>query len=186
MGRKTRKQSFPIEQKDKIWTQGKTYKNWAHTLKKVRANTHTAKEDLCVGKDSICRGNLGIPRKYMPQFTLRRAPFSQGPIKKFRKHIKDIYGVNSYNTTRKASELKPSQREISKVRVNALIEDNVVDTMEVPLVISKNDYVVDGHHRWAAFRLKAPEKPMKVVVIDAPVKNVLGMAVNWGASTEHF
>jgi len=72
------------------------------------------------------------------------------------------------------------------VRVNALIDDDVVDTMEVPLVVSNNAYIADGHHRWAAFRIEAPTKPMKVVVIDAPIKDVLGMAVDWGATTQNF
>ncbi len=58
--------------------------------------------------------------------------------------------------------------------------------MEVPIVVSKNDYIIDGHHRWAAFRLAAPKKPMKTIVIDAPAKDVLGMAVDWGAPTHEF
>jgi hypothetical protein len=122
----------------------------------------------------------------MPQFTLRRAPFSQNPIKKFRKHIKEKYGINSYKSTRKAIDLKPSQGEISKVRVDGLIDDNIIEKMEVPLVISKNDYIADGHHRWAAFRVKAPQKPIEVIVIDAPIKDVLGLAIEWGATSQKF
>ena len=183
---KARIKSFPEENKTKKWTNSANYKKWVRRLKTAKKTRHTSKEDLCVGSGGICKNDLGIPRKYMPQFTLRRAPFSQNPLKKFRKYIKNTYNVKSYNSVRKAEELKPAQAEISRVRVNALIEDNVVDDMEVPLVVSSNGYIADGHHRWAAFRLKAPKKPMKVVVVDAPIKDVLGMAVDWGATTHDF
>ncbi len=122
----------------------------------------------------------------MPQFTLRRAPFSQKPLRKFRRFVKDKYGVKSTETTRRAVDLKPSQSEISRPRVEGLLEENVLETMEVPIVVSKNDYVIDGHHRWAAFRMAAPKKPIKAIVIDAPAKDVLGMAVDWGAPTHEF
>ena len=177
---------FPVENQTKKWTHSSKYKAWIRRLRKARQTRRSSEKDLCAGKRGICKNDLGIPRKYMPQFTLRRAPFSQNPIKKFRKHVKNTYGVKSYNSTRRAEDLKPSQSEISKVRVNALIDDDIVDTMEVPLVISSNGYIADGHHRWAAFRVKAPKKPMKVVVIDAPIKDVLGMAVDWGATTQDF
>lgn len=177
---------FPIENRTKEWTHGKNYKRWVGKLKTMKRRIHSAKKDLCTGKHTICKGNLGIQRRYMPQFTLRRSPFSQNPIRKFRRYIKDTHGVKSYESTRRAVDLKPSQGEISRVRVEGLLEDDVISSMEVPLVISKDDFIVDGHHRWAAFRLKAPKKPMKVIVIDAPVRDVLGMAVNWGASTQEF
>lgn len=180
------RRNFQVENKNKEWTSDKDYKSWVKKIKTVKKIRRSPKEDLCAGKNSICKNDLGIPRKYMPQFTLRRAPFSQNPIKKFRSYIKHKYGIKSYITTKKASELKPSQGEISKVRVEGLLNDNVIDTMEVPLVISNNDYIADGHHRWAAFRLKAPEKPMAVVVIDAPIKDVLGLAIEWGATSQKF
>jgi hypothetical protein len=175
-----------MENKDKEWTLSRNYKDWVGKLKKTKKIRRSVKNDLCAGKSGICKSNIGIPRKYMPQFTLRRSPFSQNPIKKFRKYVKGKYGVKSSNGERTADELKPSQGEINRIRVDALIEDNIIDTMEVPLVISRDNYIVDGHHRWAAFRMAAPKKPMKVVIIDAPVKDVLGMAVEWGAETHTF
>jgi len=94
--------------------------------------------------------------------------------------------VDSHTAKRVASELNPAQGEINREKVQELIDDGVTDSMRVPLVVSKNNYIVDGHHRWAAFRMDAPKKPMKVVVIEAPIKDVLGMAVDWGAETQNF
>lgn len=177
---------FPIENNTKKWTHNKTYKKWVRALRKTKKIKRQASKDLCAGKDSICKSNIGIQRKYMPQFTTRRAPFSQSPLRRFRSFIKKKYGIESKNTTRKAIDLKPSQAEISRVRVEGLIEDGVINKMEVPIVVSKNDYVIDGHHRWAAFRKAAPKKPINAVVIDAPVKDILGMAIEWGAPSDAF
>jgi len=98
---------FPIENQTKKWTNSANYKKWVRKLKTARQARRSSKEDLCAGKNGICKNDLGIPRKYMPQFTLRRAPFSTNPIKKFRKYIKKTYGVKSYESTRRADELKP-------------------------------------------------------------------------------
>ena len=51
---------------------------------------------------------------------------------------------------------------------------------------ARGTILVDGHHRWAAYRMKAPKKPMEVVVIDAPIRDVLGMAIDWGAGHSAF
>jgi len=184
--RKAKRGQFPIESDQKEWTHSAKYKNWVGKLKKTKKIQRSAKKDLCAGEKGICKNNIGIPRKHMPQFTLRRAPFSQNPIKKFRKYVKEKYDVKSRFGERTADELKPSQGEINRGRVEALIEDNIIDDMEVPIVISKDNYIIDGHHRWAAFRMAAPKKQMKVVIIEAPVKDVLGMAVEWGAETHAF
>ena len=56
----------------------------------------------------------------------------------------------------------------------------------MPLVISKDNFIVDGHHRWAAYRLKRPKASLPVIAINAPVKDILGIAVAWGAKHEEF
>jgi hypothetical protein len=34
--------------------------------------------------------------------------------------------------------------------------------------------------------MEKPEKPMPVIVIDTPIKDVLGIAIAWGAKHEEF
>ena len=177
---------FPVNHKEKGWTNSKTYKDWLRKLRATKKVRRSTEVDLCSVKQGICTEDLGIPRKFMPQFTLRRKPFSHKLINDFRRHIKAKYGIKSFRAKRVAKQLNPSQNEISRPRVDALIEDNVIERTEVPLIVSKNDYIVDGHHRWAAYRMKAPKKPMEVVVIDAPIRDVLGMAIDWGAGHSAF
>jgi hypothetical protein len=170
---------FPVDHKAKAWTKKKAYKKWVRKLDRKTVR-HTAKEDLCVGKKSICKQNIGIPRKYMPQFN------SPAEIQQVTRFVKKAYGIRSHKTRKAAKELKSSQREINKKRVQGLIDDNIINKVRVPILISGDNYVIDGHHRWAAYKLKAPEKKMPAVVIDAPIKDVLGIAVAWGAKHQEF
>jgi len=172
---------FPKEHPEKPWTGRKRYQKWIKKLtRKHKSTRHTAEEDLCVGKKSICKDDLGIPRKYMPQFE------EASDIQRFTRFIKKAYHIKSRRMTRKAKDLTPSQEEISRKRIDSLIKEDILNNMRVPLVISQDNYIVDGHHRWAAFRLKKPEKPLPVILIGAPIKDVLGIAVAWGAKHHEF
>jgi hypothetical protein len=175
-------QKFHIEDASKNWTLTSRYKKWVGKLtRKSTEKRHTKAEDLCVGKDNICEGDLGIPRKYMPQF------IGKDDVRKFRNFIKRVYGIQSRTTRRKAKDLTPTQKEISRSRIEDLIEnENILDKVLVPLVISNDNYVVDGHHRWAAYRLKKPNKSLPVVEIDVPIKDVLGISIAWGAKHQDF
>jgi hypothetical protein len=173
--------SFPEEHPEKPWTEKKKYQKWVRKLtRKAKGPRRTKAEDLCVGKRSICAGDLGIPRRYMPQFN------DQNEIRSFTRFVKKAYHIKSLRTTRKASQLRPSQKEINRKRIDGLIKDGILDKVNVPIIVSKDNYVVDGHHRWAAYRLKKPKKPLPAIVIGAPIKDVLGIAVAWGAKHQEF
>ena len=171
---------FHVEDPKKKWTKTRRYKNWVQKLTR-RHKKNKQSEDLCIGRGSICKGDLGIPRKYMPQL------LATTDVMRFRKFVKKAYRIGSRRTTMRAKNLRPSQSEISRKRIKNMIEkEGVLDKITVPLVVSQDHYVVDGHHRWAAFRMKAPKRPMEVIVIDAPIKDVLGMAIDWGAEHHAF
>ena len=173
-------QTFVVNSTRKNWTATKKYKKWVKKLtRKQKPNKKS--EDLCIGRGSICKGDLGIPRKYMPQFT------TTDDVKRFTRFIKRLYKVKSFRATRRVRSLKPSQGEISRPRIQKMIRDeDVLNNVTVPLVISGDNYIVDGHHRWAAYRLKKPNEKLPVMVIDAPIKDVLGIAVAWGAKHQNF
>lgn len=181
----TRKVSktFPKEHPEKPWTVRKKYKKWIRKLTRKGAGVRRSKEeDLCVGKRNICAGDLGIPRKYMPQFGEKE------DVQKFIRFVRKAYGIKSFRTRRKPRELRPAQGEISRKRIKSLIAPpfEILKKVKIPLIVSKNNYIVDGHHRWAAYRVKRPDASLPVVVIDAPIKDVLGIAVAWGAKHENF
>lgn len=113
--------------------------------------------DMCP-HNKLCDGSLGVPRTKMPQF-----------------HNEQGWQfLNDHNytcTTMHPSTLLPTQLEIYKDKVNKLIEDETCDMW--PIVVAGN-YVVDGHHRYAACHLTG--KVLKVHHLDYAITHILDRA----------
>ena len=108
-------------------------------------------------------------------------------VRKFARTIKRKYGVGSHMAFVRPDSLIPSQEEIKKVVVK-----NIGKAMEegkykdAPIVISKNRYVIDGHHRWAATKKYRPNKKIRALVVHKKAMDVLGMAAAEGQPREKF
>jgi hypothetical protein len=159
----------------KPWTATKAFKKWKtavnhnKTLKKVKNPA-----DMCL-KSSFCKGAKDIPRKLMPQIY---------DAKKFAKTIKRKFGVKSRRAMLKPRNLKPAQNEI-----NGEIVDSIIKTKKShnnPLVVSQDNYIVDGHHRWAAAKKTKPNKAVPVLIIKKPIHDALGVAVATETKREKF
>lgn len=72
--------------------------------------------------------------------------------------------------------LKPSQNEINKKIVKKVIK-SLSKKGQKPIVVSKDNFVVDGHHRWAAQKVLNPKKKIKVLKMNAPINDALGIAI---------
>jgi hypothetical protein len=125
--------------------------------------------DLIIICESIYipKGSLGISRKDMPQIKSTDVP-------EFIKYLatKDI---KTDSTTVKAASLKPTQKEIQKERV-ADLATIAKDNLSKPLIISKDGYVLDGHHRWLALINKDKAAKIKVVKVNVTMKELLELA----------
>ena len=175
-----------VQSSEKPWVKEPNYRRWLGKLKR-----HTAKvkrhgevehpDNLCVDSN-ICKGDLGIPRRLMPQFTTPR------DIQSFMKFAERRYGVKSRRATRRAARLKPSQEEINRERVEDVKEDIVEKKLNpnVPLIVSRDGYVIDGHHRWAAYKSHHPTKKLPVLLVGASARDVLSIAATWGAKHHQF
>lgn len=174
-----------VQSKEKPWVKEPNYKRWLGKLKKhTRKMKHSPNEhpdNLCVDSD-ICKGDLGIPRKLMPQFTSSR------DIESFKKFIGKKYGIKTRRAKRKAGQLRPSQEEINKEKVENVQEEIREKKLDpkVPLIVSKDNFVIDGHHRWAAYKTYHPAKPLPVLVVEANARDVLSTAATWGAKHHQF
>ena len=163
------------------WSSTKSYKKWKKHINNYRSTNKNKNKknlnDLCNVK-GFCKGTRNIPRRLMPQIY---------NAKKFSNVIKKRYGIKTRKTTVRAKNLKPSQNEI-----NGDIVDNVIEKIKSkkehknPIVISKDKYIVDGHHRWAAYKKFKPNKKIDAVIIDAPVNNAIGVAIATETKREEF
>ena len=175
-----------VHSEEKPWVSNPKYKAWLkrlrrHTQKVKRHGENESPENMCMDSD-LCKGDLGIPRKLMPQFN------SAADIKNFTTFIRREFDVDSTRGYRRAGQLRPSQEEINRERVEDVHEDIVDKKLDpkVPLVISADNYVIDGHHRWAAYKAHHPHVKMPVLIVGASARDTLGMAATWGAEHQAF
>jgi hypothetical protein len=163
--------------------------------------------DLCnvsvKGSNIFCTEKLrtpehpnGVPRIKMPQLGGEPVPGSRAdalPRKSgkttingseaFVGHLKEL-GIKTTRATVPAAHLKASQAELVGPKVASMMVSDK-DLGSEPIFISRDNYVIDGHHRWAAQVGRDAldgvlgDVPMAVIRVDAPVSEVLRLANKW-------
>lgn len=122
--------------------------------------------DLCKvtvkNTNLFCAESKGIPRVKMPQVKGVPTPGSKadsmpknakGEVDlsgEFRKML-EARGVQIQDTTEKASHLRASQIELNGGKVAGMTQ--AMEAGKIPdehIFVSHDNYIVDGHHRWAA------------------------------------
>lgn len=168
--------------------------------------------DLCQiavkGTNLFCAESLrtaeypeGVPRLQMPQLggepvpgseadKLPRTPWDPKNVdgaQVFKNYLASI-GMKTTDEVVPASSLKASQKEIKGQSVAGMMrayEEGSFDPAKNPVFISSDNYVVDGHHRWAAVMgIDAQngvigDKPMPVIRVNALISEVLHIANLW-------
>jgi hypothetical protein len=106
------------------------------------------KFDLCLvtvkGSNLFCADTKGIPRIEMPQL-------KKGTEAAFQKYLEDK-GHKVEQTEERAAFLRATQSELSGsavARISTWLR-NKPDHQSNPIFVSKDNYILDGHHRWAA------------------------------------
>ena len=148
------------------------------------------------GTNLYCDDNLGIPRDEMPQFKGNAAPGSRAagmeadasgevdtePV--FREMLAQK-GIKTLQTEVPADKLKATQKDLVGAKVvgmmGALEKDPNHPKITAPIYVSRDGYVIDGHHRWAAvvaYNAQNPDKQiqMKTTVLDMDIKDAIPMA----------
>jgi hypothetical protein len=144
--------------------------------------------DLCQltvpGTNLFCVESKGIPRVEMPQ--LKGIPNSGSAAsdlpadKRGEVDITEAYlerlrssGVTLTEDEALASHLKATQNELNGGKVAGIMQAARAGELDLnqPIVVSKDGYIVDGHHRWAAKvalehdGIDDPETDMKIPVV---------------------
>lgn len=105
-------------------------------------------------------GTLAIPRDAMPQIKAE----NRGAMVNFL----NARGIAHEEQTVPAAGLKPTQEEFSPAKVRKAQEYEGGDRA---ILVSSDDYVLDGHHQWLAAR-EAGE-PIRVIKLDAPIRDLI-------------
>jgi predicted ABC-type ATPase len=106
----------------------------------------------------------GIPRKDMPQILREDRPA-------LLKQLTEAgYKVSEEKV--KASELMPTQSDLIKGKVIGAKERLDAGKWDRPIIVSKDGYILDGHHIWAA-QLARNDADMDVTRVDASIGDLL-------------
>ena len=115
-------------------------------------------------------GTLAVPRSEMPQIKAEH----RGAMTNFM----NARGVSHAAEEVPADSLRPTQAEFSPGKVKKAMGFTGGDRS---ILISADNYVLDGHHQWLAKR-EAGE-PVKVIRLNAPIADLIPLAREFPSST---
>jgi hypothetical protein len=78
-------------------------------------------------------------------------------------------------------KLKATQKEIKAAKAFGMADSHLkgdFDDIDQKIVVSRDGYILDGHHRWAALLTIDPKRKIKVKVIDMNMDNLLKKAMS--------
>jgi len=159
--------------------------------------------DICEMKPPVCQENMGITRDHMPQIMDKSvkdllASKKEGDRKKGQAAVDaganpdedrsvmtvlmdDLKseGVKISDEKVPVGNLRATQQEIKADKTygmaNAYLEGNegLLKAMGNPIIISSDNHILDGHHRYSAMLTADPSYEMNVVRVDMPMKEFL-------------
>ncbi len=180
---------------------GKDKDRAAYVAKKMKEGIDKA-ADICKVTPPVCEGNLGIGRSNMPQIMNKsikqllksdkederkkgQAAVDAGADPDSDKSVQDIMlddlqkeGVKVKKGVKiPVGKLKATQREIKAGKSFSMADSYYKGTFDPAkgdvILVSSDNHILDGHHRWAALLLADPDREMEVVQIDMPMRELL-------------
>lgn len=156
--------------------------------------------DLCKvtvrGTNLFCAQNRGVPRIEMPQFKSKPRPGSEADklprdkngevngAEAFQQHLARM-GVRVTPGTEKAEYLRASQTELIGANVAWMMTNKSYDPARSPILVSSDNYVLDGHHNWAAtvgrdaMDGRLGDLSMNILRVDMPIDQLLEESKRW-------
>lgn len=112
---------------------------------------------------------LGLSRADLPQV-------KSGDMDNFREWLQE-QGVESFKSLMEVGELSPIQKEINLEKIQSMMEKHAAGEIDLvtgkPVMVTEDEYIIDGHHRWFALRELDETNEMETINIKLPVKKLL-------------
>jgi len=131
----------------------------------------------------FCAVSEGIPRIDMPQLPPNLHPFLSFLGEK---------GLGFQPAMEKAGYLRATQNELIGAKVAAIAKalQNIDPRKLDPLVVSKDNYIVDGHHRWSAEVAISAEqgnfdRPLEIYRVNSDILPLLKLANDFTGGKGH-
>ena len=115
---------------------------------------------------------LGLARAELPQI-------KSTDMSNFREWLETEKGVESFESKMEVGELSPIQKEINLEKTDSMKTKHEAGTIDLisgkPVMVSNDEYIIDGHHRWYALRELDEEIEMETINIDLSVQELLSV-----------
>jgi hypothetical protein len=112
---------------------------------------------------------LGLSRADLPQV-------KSDDMDNFRQWLQE-QGVESFKSSMEVGEMNPIQKEINLEKVQSMMEKHGAGEIDLvtgkPVMVTEDEYIIDGHHRWYALRELDETNEMETINIQLPVKKLL-------------
>lgn len=118
-----------------------------------------------LNEDLIPFSGFSLPRNVMPQIK---------DMSHFLNYLDQL--TIYYNQSKQdVNQFKPTQREFDRTKVNRIKKELSKQTK--PIIVSEDGYVLDGHHRYFAF--KGSDSLINVIEVQLPINKLLKLAIDY-------
>ena len=92
--------------------------------------------------------------------------------------LQSQYGISAQPDSPRASDLKPTQANMSADKVAAMVKTMRTDGVRPgsPVLASSDGYILDGHHRWQAQLEVDPDSEFPVIRVGAGIDELVNLA----------
>jgi hypothetical protein len=108
---------------------------------------------------------LGIPRRNMPQIKNKFMGTFQDWL--------ESENISFEEVSISAKELKPTQKDFNLKKVEKLLRNTDDPKLKKFLLISKDNYILDGHHKWLVNLNLDENKKINCLQVDLNIKDFL-------------
>jgi hypothetical protein len=114
---------------------------------------------------------MGLSRMDLPQIKSTDVP-------EFIEWL-DSKDIDSVKTSMQVGELTPIQKEINLSKTDSMAAKHSSGEIDLskgkPVMVSGDEYLIDGHHRWYALRELDPDNRLDVIMIDSPILDLISL-----------
>lgn len=136
-----------------------------NTIKLLKSIANNAEDNRLRNPLEVPPENLSISRAHMPQI----APDQRD---NFLKSL-EREGISHQFTRIAPIHLKATQGEFNLEKVRSIIDKKPPTN---PVIVSKDNFILDGHHRWLADYNIDKHEPTPMLKIDLPILDLLAQA----------
>ena len=128
-----------------------------------------AKSDMIKEQVINLDHGLGLSRADLPQI-------KSTDVSDFRRWM-DEKGIESFETRMEVGELTPIQKEINTDKTDSMRTAHETGQIDLvsgkPVMVTMDEYLIDGHHRWYALREMDPETEMETINFNTTAREFL-------------